>query len=71
MSAFVAFRLAQLQTSGAQVAFFDKSTSNLDAARRENLAHATCAIDVGLEEVSEHCYDQLYPASHRLLQINL
>ena len=32
--------------------------------RRENLAHAFRAIDVGLEEVTEHWYDQLFLVSH-------
>ena len=43
-----------LQTIGARIAFFDEPTSNLDAARRENLAHAFRAIDVGKEGVAEH-----------------
>ena len=64
MSAVVALRLALLQTIGARVAFFDEPTSNLDAARRENLAHAFRAIDVGREEVTEHWYDQLFLISH-------
>jgi exonuclease SbcC len=64
MSAVVALRLALLQTLGARVAFFDEPTSNLDAARRENLAHAFRAIDVGREEVTEHWYDQLFLVSH-------
>ncbi len=64
MSAVVALRLALLQTIGARVAFFDEPTSNLDAARRENLAHAFRAIDVGQEEVTEHWYDQLFLISH-------
>jgi exonuclease SbcC len=64
MSAVVALRLALLQTIGARVAFFDEPTSNLDAARRENLAHAFRAIDVGREEVTEHWYDQLFLVSH-------
>jgi len=64
MSAVVALRLALLQTIGAKVAFFDEPTSNLDAARRENLAHAFRAIDVGREEVTEHWYDQLFLISH-------
>ncbi len=64
MSAVVALRLAMLQTIGARVAFFDEPTSNLDAARRENLAHAFRAIDVGKEEVTEHWYDQLFLISH-------
>jgi exonuclease SbcC len=64
MSAVVALRLALLQTIGARIAFFDEPTSNLDAARRENLAHAFRAIDVGREEVSEHWYDQLFLVSH-------
>lgn len=38
MSAVVALRLALLQTIGARIAFFDEPTSNLDAARRQNLA---------------------------------
>jgi exonuclease SbcC len=64
MSAVVALRLALLQTIGARIAFFDEPTSNLDAARRENLAHAFRAIDVGREEVTEHWYDQLFLISH-------
>ena len=64
MSAVVALRLALLQTIGARVAFFDEPTSNLDAARRENLAHAFRAIDVGREELTEHWYDQLFLVSH-------
>jgi len=64
MSAVVALRLALLQTIGARVAFFDEPTSNLDASRRENLAHALRAIDVGREEVTEHWYDQLFLVSH-------
>jgi exonuclease SbcC len=64
MSAVVALRLALLQTIGSRVAFFDEPTSNLDAARRENLAHAFRAIDVGREEVTEHWYDQLFLVSH-------
>jgi len=64
MSAVVALRLAMLQTIGARIAFFDEPTSNLDAARRENLAHAFRAIDVGKEEVTEHWYDQLFLVSH-------
>ena len=64
MSAVVALRLALLQTIGARVAFFDEPTSNLDAARRENLARAFRAIDVGKEEVTEHWYDQLFLISH-------
>ncbi|MDO9566184.1 MAG: SMC family ATPase [Candidatus Desulfaltia sp.] len=64
MSAVVALRLALLQTIGARVAFFDEPTSNLDAARRSNLAHAFRAIDVGREEVTEHWYDQLFLISH-------
>ncbi len=64
MSAVVALRLALLQTIGARVAFFDEPTSNLDAARRTNLAHAFRAIDVGREEVTEHWYDQLFLISH-------
>jgi exonuclease SbcC len=64
MSAVVALRLALLQTIGARVAFFDEPTSNLDADRRENLAHAFRAIDVGREEVTEHWYDQLFLISH-------
>lgn len=64
MSAVVALRLALLQTIGARIAFFDEPTSNLDAARRENLAHAFRAIDVGREEVAEHWYDQLFLISH-------
>jgi exonuclease SbcC len=64
MSAVVALRLALLQTIGARVAFFDEPTSNLDAARRENLAHAFRAIDIGREEVTEHWYDQLFLVSH-------
>lgn len=64
MSAVVALRLALLQTIGARIAFFDEPTSNLDVARRENLAHAFRAIDVGREEVTEHWYDQLFLVSH-------
>ncbi|MCL7487234.1 MAG: SMC family ATPase [Desulfobulbaceae bacterium] len=64
MSAVVALRLALLQTIGARIAFFDEPTSNLDAARRENLALAFRAIDVGREEVTEHWYDQLFLISH-------
>lgn len=64
MSAVVALRLAMLQTIGARIAFFDEPTSHLDVARRENLAHAFRAIDVGKEEVSEHWYDQLFLISH-------
>jgi DNA repair protein SbcC/Rad50 len=64
MSAVVALRLALLQTIGARIAFFDEPTSNLDAGRRENLAHAFRAIDVGREEVTEHWYDQLFLISH-------
>ena len=64
MSAVVALRLAMLQTIGARFAFFDEPTSNLDATRRENLAHAFRAIDVGKEEVTEHWYDQLFLISH-------
>jgi exonuclease SbcC len=64
MSAVVALRLAMLQTIGARIAFFHEPTSNLDAARRENLAHAFRAIDVGKEEVTEHWYDQLFLISH-------
>jgi exonuclease SbcC len=64
MSAVVSLRLALLQTIGARVAFFDEPTSNLDAARRANLAHAFRAIDVGREEVTEHWYDQLFLISH-------
>jgi exonuclease SbcC len=64
MSAVVALRLAMLQTIGARLAFFDEPTSNLDASRRENLAHAFRAIDVGREEVTEHWYDQLFLVSH-------
>ena len=64
MSAVVALRLALLQTLGARIAFFDEPTSNLDASRRENLATAFRAIDVGREEVTEHWYDQLFLISH-------
>ncbi len=64
MSAVVALRLAMLQTINARIAFFDEPTSNLDATRRENLAHAFRAIDVGKEEVTEHWYDQLFLISH-------
>jgi len=64
MSAVVALRLALLQTIGARIAFFDEPTSNLDAVRRENLAYAFRAIDVGREEVTEHWYDQLFLISH-------
>ncbi|MBJ6727538.1 AAA family ATPase [Geomesophilobacter sediminis] len=64
MSAVVALRLALLQTIGARIAFFDEPTSNLDAERRENLAKAFRAIDLGKEEVTEHWYDQLFLVSH-------
>lgn len=64
MSAVVALRLALLQTIGARIAFFDEPTSNLDADRRENMAHAFRAIDIGREEVTEHWYDQLFLISH-------
>jgi exonuclease SbcC len=64
MSAVVALRLALLQSIGARIAFFDEPTSNLDASRRENLAQAFRAIDVGREEVAEHWYDQLFLVSH-------
>ena len=64
MSAVVALRLALLQTIGAQVAFFDEPTSNLDASRRENLAQAFRAIEHGREGVTEHWYDQLFLISH-------
>jgi exonuclease SbcC len=64
MSAVVALRLAMLQTIGARIAFFDEPTSNLDVIRRENLAHAFRAIDVGKEEATEHWYDQLFLISH-------
>ncbi len=64
MSAVVALRLALLQTIGARIAFFDEPTSNLDAVRRANLAHAFRAIDIGQEEVTEHWYDQLFLISH-------
>ena len=64
MSAVVALRLAMLQTIGARIAFFDEPTSNLDVTRRENLARAFRAIDVGREEVTEHWYDQLFLISH-------
>ncbi|MDY0211795.1 MAG: SMC family ATPase [Desulfuromonadaceae bacterium] len=64
MSAVVALRLAMLQTIGARIAFFDEPTSNLDVTRRENLAHAFRAIDVGKEEATEHWYDQLFLISH-------
>jgi exonuclease SbcC len=64
MSAVVALRLALLQTIGARFAFFDEPTSNLDSSRRENLAQAFRAIDVGREEVTEHWYDQLFLVSH-------
>jgi exonuclease SbcC len=64
MSAVVALRLALLQTIGARIAFFDEPTSNLDIARRENLARAFRSIDVGREEVAEHWYDQLFLVSH-------
>ncbi|MEZ4599479.1 MAG: SMC family ATPase [Syntrophotaleaceae bacterium] len=66
MSAVVALRLALLQTIGARIAFFDEPTSHLDGARRENLARAFRAIDVGREEVTEHWYDQLFLISHDL-----
>lgn len=64
MSAVVALRLALLQTIGARIAFFDEPTSNLDAARRANLAQAFRAIDNGREEITEHWYDQLFLISH-------
>ncbi len=64
MSAVVALRLALLQTIGARIAFFDEPTSNLDASRRENLAHAFRAIDAGRQDVTEHWYDQLFLVSH-------
>ena len=64
MSAVVALRLALLQTIGARIAFFDEPTSNLDSLRRENLARAFRAIDIGKEEVAEHWYDQLFLISH-------
>lgn len=64
MSAVVALRLALLQSIGARIAFFDEPTSNLDAARRENLARAFHSIDIGREEVTEHWYDQLFLVSH-------
>lgn len=48
----------------ATISFFDEPTSNLDATRRENLAQAFRAIDVGREEVTEHWYDQLFLVSH-------
>ncbi|MBE0599191.1 MAG: SMC family ATPase, partial [Desulfuromonadales bacterium] len=64
MSAVVALRLALLQTIGARLAFFDEPTSNLDADRRENLARAFRAIDLGREEVTRHWYDQLFLISH-------
>jgi exonuclease SbcC len=64
MSAVVALRLALLQTIGARLAFFDEPTSSLDAGRRENLARAFRAIDIGREEVAEHWYDQLFLISH-------
>ena len=41
-----------------------KRPENLDASRRENLAHAFRAIDVGREELAEHWYDQLFLISH-------
>ncbi len=64
MSAVVALRLAMLQTIGSRIAFFDEPTSNLDSTRRENLARAFRAIDVGREELSTHWYDQLFLISH-------
>ena len=67
MSAVVALRLALLQTIGARIAFFDEPTSNLDAERRENLAKAFRAIDVGQDEVTEHWYDQLFLVSHDVI----
>ena len=66
MSAVVALRLAMLQSIGARIAFFDEPTSNLDATRRENLAEAFRAIDVGHGDVTEHWYDQLFLVSHDL-----
>jgi len=71
MSAVVALQLALLQTIGARITFFDEPTSNLDAARRENLAHAFRAIDVGLEEVTEHWYDQLFLIIHDVSFTNI
>jgi DNA repair protein SbcC/Rad50 len=53
-----------LQTIRARIAFFDEPTSNLDASRRENPAHAFPVIDVGREEVTEHWYYQLFLISH-------
>lgn len=64
MSAVVALRLALLQTIGARIAFFDEPTSNLDSARRENLAQAFRAIDAGREGEASHWYDQLFLVSH-------
>ena len=64
MSAVVALRLAMLQSIDARIAFFDEPTSNLDSTRRENLARAFRAIDVGREELSAHWYDQLFLISH-------
>jgi DNA repair protein SbcC/Rad50 len=66
MSAVVALRLALLQTIGARVAFFDEPTSNLDAARRENLAQAFRVLDTARTEGPEHWYDQLFLISHDL-----
>ncbi len=64
MSSVVSLRLALLQTIGARIAFFDEPTSNLDSTRRENMARAFRAIDVGREELSAHWYDQLFLISH-------
>ncbi len=64
MSTVVSLRLALLQTIGARIAFFDEPTSNLDVVRRENLANAFRAIDIGKEGVTEHWYDQLFLVSH-------
>ena len=47
-----------------QLIIFDEPTSNLDVVRRENLANAFRAIDIGKEEVTEHWYDQLFLVSH-------
>jgi DNA repair protein SbcC/Rad50 len=66
MSAVVALRLALLQTIGARVAFFDEPTSNLDAARRENLAQAFRVLETARTEGTEHWYDQLFLISHDL-----
>ena len=57
-------RPALLQTIAARAVFSDEPASNLDAAWRENPAQAFRAIDIGREELTEHCYDQLFLVSH-------